>query len=101
MFQSTDGGVNWNFLPSTSTFLNGTRILCDNAGNVYVGTRGSGLQRSTDGGATWTNIMPTGLGNDVADLEISNTGRLHVTTGIFSTSGYRFTDAPSSVSAGT
>lgn len=103
VFKSTDGGTTWNFLPSTSTFLNGTRILCDNLGNVYVGTRGSGLQRSTDGGTTWTNITPTGIGVDVCDLEISTTGgpgRLHVTTGIFSTSGYRYTDIPSTVTSG-
>jgi hypothetical protein len=102
VFKSTDGGATWNFLPSTSSFLNGTRILCDNLGNVYVGSRGSGLQRSTDGGTTWTNITPTGIGSDVCDLEISTTsgpGRMHVTTGIFSTSGYRYTDIPSTVTS--
>lgn len=102
VFKSTDGGSTWTFLPSTSAFLNGTRILCDHLGNVYVGTRGQGLQRSTDGGSTWTNITPTGIGNDVCDLEISSTaaaGRLHVTTGIFSTSGYRYTDIPSTVTS--
>lgn len=103
VFKSTDGGNTWNFLPSTSTFLNGTRILCDHLGNIYVGTRGAGLQRSTDGGTTWTNITPTGIGNDVCDLEISTTGgpaRLHVATGIFSTAGYRFTDNPATVTSG-
>ena len=102
VFKSVDAGATWAFLPSTSGFLNGTRILCDFQGNVYLGTRGSGLQRSTDGGSTWTNITPSGIGSDVCDLEISSTsaaGRLHVTTGIFSTSGYRFTDIPSTVTA--
>ncbi|MEQ1675318.1 MAG: hypothetical protein ABL876_01375 [Chitinophagaceae bacterium] len=103
VFKSVDGGANWNFLPSTSTFLNGTRILCDHLGNVYVGTRGSGLQRSVDGGSSWTNITPSGIGVDVCDLEISTTGgpaRMHVTTGIFSTAGYRFTDVPATVTSG-
>ena len=104
VFKSTDAGATWTFLASSSSFLNGTRILCDFQGNVYVGTRGAGLQRSTDGGATWTNITPSGIGNDICDLEISSTavaGRLHVTTGIFSTSGYRFTDNPETVTSAT
>lgn len=103
VFKSVDAGATWNFLPSTSTFLSGTRILCDFQGNVYLGTRNTGLQRSTDGGSTWTDITPTGIGTSVCDLEISSTavaGRLHVTTGIFSTSGYRYTDNPSTVTAG-
>ncbi|MBL7732602.1 MAG: hypothetical protein JNM88_15605 [Chitinophagaceae bacterium] len=100
VFKSTDGGTTWNFLPSTSTYVNGTRLVIDNAGNVYLGTRGSGLLRSTDGGATWTAITPTGIGADVCDLEISSTGRMHVTTGIFSTAGYRFTDNPATVTTG-
>lgn len=68
-----------------------------------MGTRGSGLLRSTNGGASWTTITPTGIGNDVCDLEISSTAvaaRLHVTTGIFSTSGYRYTDIPVTASSG-
>ncbi len=103
VFKSTDAGVTWNFLPSTSAFVNGTKILCDFQGNVYLGTRGSGLQRSIDGGTSWTNITPTGLSNDVCELEISSTAvaaRLHVATGIFSASGYRFTDIPSTVTSG-
>lgn len=104
VFKSTDAGVTWNFLSSTSTYINGTRILCDHLGNVYLGTRGTGLLRSTDGGTTWTNITPSGIGTNIADLEISNTagaGRLHVTTGIFSTAGYRYTDNPATVTAAT
>ncbi|GAB2835466.1 T9SS type A sorting domain-containing protein [Ferruginibacter profundus] len=104
VYKSTDGGLTWNFLASTSTYLNGTRILCDYQGNVYLGTRGSGLLRSTNGGSTWTNITPSGLNNDIADLEISSTavaGRLHVTTGIFSASGYRYTDNPETATSAT
>lgn len=103
VYKSTNAGVTWNFLPSTSTYLNGTRIVCDFQGNVYLGTRNTGLLRSTDGGATWTNITPSGLGNNICDLEISSTasaGRLHVATGIFSASGYAFTDIPATVTSG-
>ena len=103
VFKSVDAGATWSFLPSSNAFLNGTRILCDFQGNVYVGTRGNGLQRSTDGGSSWTDITPAGLGTSVCDLEISSTsvaGRLHVATGIFSASGYRYTDIPATVTSG-
>jgi len=104
VFKSTDGGATWNFLPSTSAFVSGTRIICDYQGNIYLGTRNNGLQRSLDGGSTWTNITPTGIGTNVVDLEISSTsgpGRLHVTTGMFNTTaGYRYSDNPTSATTG-
>ncbi|MBC7872444.1 MAG: hypothetical protein H7Y01_00535, partial [Ferruginibacter sp.] len=103
VFKSTDAGASWSFLSSSSSFLNGTRILCDHLGNVYLGTRGNGLLRSIDGGSSWANITPAGIGNDICDLEISSTAlpaRLHVTTGIFSTSGYRYTDIPAAATTG-
>ncbi|MBK8610021.1 MAG: T9SS type A sorting domain-containing protein [Chitinophagaceae bacterium] len=103
VFKSTDAGATWNFLPSTSSYLNGTRILCDFQGNVYLGTRNTGLLRSTNGGTSWTTITPSSLGANICDLEISSTsaaGRLHVATGIFSVSGYMYTDIPATVTSG-
>ncbi|MBX2934320.1 MAG: proprotein convertase P-domain-containing protein [Ferruginibacter sp.] len=97
VFKSIDAGATWTLLTSTTSYRDGTRILCDYLGNVYLGTRNTGLLRSTDGGTTWTTITPSGIGSNVCDLEISSTsgpGRLHVVTGIFSQSGYRFTDNP-------
>lgn len=101
VFKSTDSGATWSLLPSTTSFVNGTRILVDGSGNVYLATRGSGLLRSTDGGTSWTSITPSGLVSDICDLEISSTGRLHVVSGIFSTQAYRFTDVPSTVTSAT
>lgn len=103
VFKSVDGGNTWNYLSNTAGFPNGTRILCDYLGNVYLGTRGQGLQRSTDGGGSWTNITPAGVGTSICDIEISTTdapARLHVMSGIFSTSGYAFTDAPATATTG-
>lgn len=64
VFKSTDNGVTWVQLSSTTggSYYYCTRIICDYQGNVYVGTR-SGLFRSTkaSGGAAWTNITPTGV----------------------------------------
>ena len=60
VWKSVDHGVTWNLLPSTTSFFNVSKILCDSTGNVYVSTIGNnkGIQRSKDGGATWTNITP-------------------------------------------
>lgn len=99
VFKSTDHGSTWTLLPSTTSYTQSTEILCDASGNVYLGTRGFGLVRSTNGGTTWTDITPTGLSNRIGDLKISSTGRLHVTTGIASSSAYRYTDNPSTVAA--
>ncbi|HRI03894.1 MAG TPA: carboxypeptidase regulatory-like domain-containing protein [Pyrinomonadaceae bacterium] len=103
IFKSLDGGATWTYLPSTSSFVYTTRLVIDSAGNLYAGTRISGgLYRSTDGGTTWTNITPAGLPSvDVCDIEISSTGRLHVTFGIIATNSYRFTDIPTTVDANT
>lgn len=103
VFKSTDAGVTWNYLPSTSSFTLCTRILCDYQGNVYLATRNTGLRRSSDGGTTWTDITPTGVNTSICDLEITSTSgpaRLHMTTGIGTTQTYRYTDIPSTVTPG-
>ncbi len=104
VFKSTDHGVSWSLLPSTSIYNYCSRILCDYLGNIYLATRGNGLLRSTvaSGGTAWTTITPTGMVSDICDLEISSTtaaGRLHVVGGIFSAQSYRYTDIPSTATA--
>ncbi|MCO5286340.1 MAG: T9SS type A sorting domain-containing protein [Chitinophagaceae bacterium] len=105
VWKSTDHGVTWNLLPSTTGFINVSKILCDNAGNVYVATIGStGLRRSTDKGATWTNISPIGKTTYITDMELSATGRLHIVCGYRSSageSGPMYTDNPSTVTSST
>jgi trimeric autotransporter adhesin len=60
IWKSTDHGLNWNLLPSTTTFFNVSKVLCDASGNLYVsaipslfglGSTG-GVFRSSDGGNT-------------------------------------------------
>jgi hypothetical protein len=100
VFKSIDGGVTWNHLSNTTSFTACTRILCDFQGNVYLATRNNGLQRSTDGGASWTAITPSGISANICDLEITSTAvasRLHVVAGISSPQAYRYTDIPSTV----
>ncbi len=104
VFKSTDFGATWSALGSTSTYTNCSKIICDAAGNIYLGTVGSGLLRSTaaSGGAAWTAITPTGLSSRIGDIEISSTGRLHLSAGLGNTAsgGYRYTDVPASVTSG-
>ena len=106
VFKSLDHGVNWSQLSSTNTsiYYYCTRILCDYQGNIYVGTR-SGLFRSTkfSGGNTWIDITPSGVSNEISDLEISSTvvaGRLHVICGLSGTLSSRYTDIPLTVASG-
>ncbi len=104
IWKSTDHGVTWNLLANTTGFWNVSKIACDPAGNVYVGTVGSGagLQRSKDGGASWIEITPStaSRGSRITDIKFSNTGRMHVTKGFASAangSGYFYTDNAATV----
>lgn len=109
IWKSTDNGGTWTLLPSTVNFWNVSKVICDNSGNIYVGTIGnaSGLLRSSNGGTSWTNITPAtaGGGTRISDLEISSTGRLHVTKGYYNSaanqSGYFYTDNPATVTTST
>ena len=106
VFKSTDHGVTWNQLPSTTTVSNNTKILCDPAGNVYLSSVGIsvafGLQRSTDGGNTWVSINPFTTAatptSRVPDFEISSTGVMHIIGGVNNSAagigGYRYTANP-------
>lgn len=108
IWKSTDHGVTWNLLGSTTTFTNISRVLCDAAGNVYAANINpssalGSVRRSTDGGTTWTDITPSGLTAGCTEMRISSTGRLHVVCGYIGagTSGYRYTDIPATVASGT
>jgi hypothetical protein len=107
VFKSTNSGSTWTHLTSTAG-LTCNRIICDAGGVIYLATganifEASGLLRSSDGGNTWTDITPTGSNVRIADMELSSTGRLHITTGLgnVTTGMYRFTDAPSTVTSAT
>jgi hypothetical protein len=109
VWQSTDHGATWTQMAGTSTFWNVSKVLCDASGNLYVAcsTAGTtpGLRRYTKSTGTWTDISPSGLDKRIPDMVISNTGRLHLTCGYYNsstaTSGYRYTDAPATVTTTT
>ncbi|MGF2413150.1 MAG: hypothetical protein ACQUYJ_12540, partial [Ferruginibacter sp.] len=108
IWKSTNHGVSWSLLASTSAFNNISKVLCDASGNVYATSMGlfgaNGVLRSTDGGTTWTTITPTGLTAFATEMKLSNTGRLHIVCGYRlqgGTSGYRYTDNPATVTSAT
>ena len=105
IWKSTDGGNTWNLLTNTISFWNISKIACDAAGNVYVGTNGNnqGLQRSTNGGTSWTNITPTNPANSnrITEIKVSSTGRMHVTLSGTTAAGSYYTDNPATVTAAT
>jgi photosystem II stability/assembly factor-like uncharacterized protein len=105
IWKSTDFGVTWNLMSNTTGFWNVSKIVCDAAGNVYVGTNGNnqGLQRSTNGGANWVNITPSNPANStrITDIKVSSTGRLHVTLSGTNAAGSYYTDDAAAVTSAT
>ena len=103
VWKSVDHGVTWNLLANTTTFFNVSKVTCDASGYIYVSTigNGKGIQRSKDGGTTWTNITPAGLNTSVTDMKLSSTGRMHIVCGYYNGAnpGYRYSDRPDTVSS--
>lgn len=99
IYKSTDGGVSWSSLASTtfsgpsSNFSYVSKILVASNGDVYAATAGyycnvnGGLMKSTNGGTNWTRVIGTNgtscsNGADLtgADLEENNAGDLFFTS---------------------
>ena len=108
IYKSTDGGTTWNVLPSTIAVLPGPPVeirtfeyvqdlAIDNNGALYASLRNlrstsRGVQRSTDGGATWTQVLGAPLINPTtglafatgraADLEVASNGDVYASLGL-------------------
>jgi len=102
IYKTTDGGNNWELIPSTEDFAYVTDIVVrdeNGEGVIYAGVASGtymgedhesmpsdGLYRSDDGGDTWTQVLPNISGGLVqvpyapADIEISSNGRIFVGT---------------------
>ncbi len=108
IWKSTNGGTTWTQLSATSSFYYVNDLAVRNeSGNgvLYVAIRGNfhaqawhgssdqGLQRSTNGGVSFTQVMPNIPGESqpfaAADIEISANNTLWVGT---TTSSYGLTD---------
>ncbi len=103
IFKSVDHGVNWTRLTATASVYKSFKVLCDAFGNIYYATSGYGLQRSTDGGNTFTVITPSSQSSTYcSDIEISNTGVLHASFGYNATTvSYYKTITPQTVTSST
>lgn len=91
IWKSVDGGMNWEFLPSTEgePFWYTQKIVIDDFGDVYIATKG-GLFRSEDGGQTFDKVLGSlgfGASNDwVTDLDLAGNGDMYAcinSNGIF------------------
>jgi hypothetical protein len=111
IFKSTDGGLSWAQLPSTTTFEFVQDVATDQFGNVYAtlrnvsATGARGVQRSTDGGTTWTQVLgaplPGFATGRAADLEVASNGDIYTTLGVFSrTQVFKSTFSVSGVNTG-
>lgn len=109
VWQSNDHGLTWNIMVGSENYWNVSKVLCDAAGNLYVACNSrlnnAGIVRYTKSSGIWQSITPTGLDPRVPDMELSSTGRLHITCGYYDTpsgaSGLRYTDNPATVTSGT
>lgn len=107
VFKSTDNGLSWNVLASTAngnpqtkyTFSHTWNIATDPSSSdkdiVYVAAASS-IQRSSDGGTTWSSVLET-PDAEYTDVAVTSTGVLYATIngtngGIFrSTNGTEWT----------
>lgn len=108
VWKSTNGGTSWTQLSATSSFYYVNDLVVRNesgSGVLYVATRGNyygqswhgsasqGLQRSTNGGVSFSQVLPNIPGESqnfaAADIEIGADNKLWVGT---TTSSYGLTD---------
>lgn len=100
IYKSTDGGSSWTLLSSTSDFQYVNDIVVRDEGgssviyvgvasgiyqgNVFASTPSDGLYRSTDGGDTWSQVLPNIAGSSVpytvSDIELAPDDNLYVGT---------------------
>ncbi len=98
IYKSTDGGSTWSLMSSTSDFQyvndivvrdeDGTSVIYAGVasglyqGSVFGSSPSDGLYRSTDGGSSWTQVLPNIEGASVpytvSDIELTSSGDLYV-----------------------
>lgn len=94
IWKSTDGGDTFTQLSSTdnSTFHHIQKVVVAANGDVFAATRAGSVQRSQDGGTSWSRVLNSGNVR-AADIEIASNGDIYASLGIFSAASiYRSTD---------
>ncbi|MBL1213009.1 MAG: T9SS type A sorting domain-containing protein [Ignavibacteriae bacterium] len=86
IYKSTDNGETWSILPSTmSTDPTSWESIYDYVekiivspinGNVFIGTNGHGIYRSTDGGASFQSVLGQIAEHDYSDISVGANGTL-------------------------
>ncbi|NOT49968.1 MAG: T9SS type A sorting domain-containing protein [Chitinophagaceae bacterium] len=92
IYRSINGGTTWTLMASTNQFEYVQDFVIDNSGNLYASLRNfatanRGVMRSTDRGATWTQVLGAPLPGfetgRATDLEIAANGDIYAALGIF------------------
>ena len=73
IWKTSNGGTSWSQLSSTnnSTFYYVQKIVVTSTGVVLAATRNGGIQRSTDGGTTWTKVLGNGTGGGITIMQLT------------------------------
>ncbi|MBL7927759.1 MAG: T9SS type A sorting domain-containing protein [Bacteroidia bacterium] len=87
VWKSTDGGNTWAQLAATntSTFHFCQKVIVSNTGVILVATASGGLQRSINGGTSFSKVLGTGLGisgagnNFCYDVDMAANGDIYST----------------------
>lgn len=100
IWKTTDAGKTWSHLASSDSFYYINDIVVRNENDtsviyaavdgshsygIYLGQNYAGLQRSIDGGLSWTEVLPFSW--IAADIEIDSANRLWIGTKAFPQSG--------------
>ncbi|MBP7375550.1 MAG: carboxypeptidase regulatory-like domain-containing protein [Pyrinomonadaceae bacterium] len=85
VWKTTNGGTSWVQLASTTgaAFNFCHKVVVNSTGIVFVATGTGGVQRSANGGSTFTKVLGTGLGitgaasNRSYDVEVASNGDVY------------------------
>lgn len=83
LYKSTDGGVSWISLATSTSFptsvsIKAVAVSVDDADAVAIATSGNEVEYSANGGSSWTDLNAPGTSFIIQDLDISPGATKHV-----------------------